>query len=82
MPIRKTPKQRQAEKARKAARNPVKTHKGDGRDRDATTVTATDDRACTQDDQSNLIYVGGNYMGSPDYQEAYHQNLMQMVELP
>ena len=73
MPPKKTPRQKKADKLAKAVRNRIRTCRGDGQDRDPKTVSVTDDRASAQDDQSNLIYVGGNYMGSPDYQEAYQQ---------
>ena len=81
MPPKKTPRQKKADKLAKAVRNRIRTCRGDGQDRDPKTVSVTDDRASAQDDQSNLIYVGGNYMGSPDYQEAYaqafHQDLVE-----
>jgi uncharacterized membrane protein YccC len=35
-----------------------------------------DDRAQAHQDQDNLIYVGGNYMGRPDFQEQFHDELM------
>ena len=81
MPPKKTPRQKKADKLAKAVRNRIRTCRGDGQDRDPKTISVTDDRASAQDDQSNLIYVGGNYMGSPDYQEAYaqafHQDLVE-----
>lgn len=81
MPPKKTPRQKKADKLAKAVRNRIRTCRGDGQDRDPKTVSVTDDRAGAQEDQSNLIYVGGNYMGSPDYQEAYaqafHQDLVE-----
>jgi hypothetical protein len=81
MPPKKTPRQKKADKLAKAVRNRIRTSRGEGQDRDPKTVSVTDDRASAQDDQSNLIYVGGNYMGSPDYQEAYaqafHQDLVE-----
>ena len=81
MPPKKTPRQKKADKLAKAVRNRIRTCRGDGQDRDPKTVSVTDDRASAQEDQSNLIYVGGNYMGSPDYQEAYaqafHQDLVE-----
>ena len=81
MPPKKTPRQKKADKLAKAVRNRIRTSRGEGQDRDPKTVSVTDDRAGAQEDQSNLIYVGGNYMGSPDYQEAYaqafHQDLVE-----
>ena len=73
MPPKKTHRQKKADKLAKAIRNRIRTSRGEGQDRDPKTVSVTDDRAGAQEDQSNLIYVGGNYMGSPDYQEAYQQ---------
>ena len=64
-------KAERAEKARRSIRNRIKTSKGDGQDRDASSVSMPS--SCTPEDQENLIYVGGNYMGSPDYQESYNQ---------
>ena len=79
MPPKKTHRQKKAEKVTKAVRNRIRTHRGDGQDRDSKTVSVTDDRASAQNDQSNLIYVGGNYMGSPDYQEQYQQRFHEQV---
>ena len=79
MPPKKTPRQKKADKLAKAVRNRIRTCRGDGQDRDPKTVSVTDDRASAQDDQSNLIYVGGNYMGSPDYQESYQQAFHEQV---
>ena len=79
MPPKKTHRQKKAEKVAKAVRNRIRTSRGDGQDRDPKTVSVTDDRASAQDDQSNLIYVGGNYMGSPDYQESYKQAFHEQV---
>ena len=79
MPPKKTPRQKKADKLAKAVRNRIRTCRGDGQDRDPKTVSVTDDRASAQDDQSNLIYVGGNYMGSPDYQESYRQAFHEQV---
>lgn len=79
MPPKKTPRQKKADKLAKAVRNRIRTCRGDRQDRDPKTVSVTDDRASAQDDQSNLIYVGGNYMGIPDYQESYRQTFHEQV---
>ena len=77
MPPKKTHRQKKADKLAKAIRNRIRTSRGEGQDRDPKTVSVTDDRAGAQEDQSNMIYVGGNYMGSPDYQEAFHEQVIQ-----
>ena len=79
MPPKKTPRQKKADKLAKAVRNRIRTCRVDGQYRDPKTVSVTDDRASAQDDQSNLIYVGGNYMGSPDYQVSYQQAFHEQV---
>ena len=76
MPQNQTPKQKKADRLLQALRRRRKAQRDDGRDRDPSTVTCTDDRVSSQDDQSNLIYFGGNYMGAPDYQESFHEQQM------
>ena len=71
MPPKKTPRQKKADKLAKAVRNRIRTCRGDGQDRDASSVSMPS--SGTSEDQENLIYVGGNYMGRPDYQESYNQ---------
>jgi len=64
-------KAERVEKARRVVRNRNQTGTGKGHARDASSVSVPS--ASTPGDQDNLIYVGGNYMGSPDYQESYDQ---------
>lgn len=76
MPQEQNPHQKRTDRTLKALKRRRKGQKEDGKDRDPSTVTCTDDRVSSQDDQSNLIYFGGNYMGAPDYQESFHEQLM------
>jgi hypothetical protein len=67
------------EKARKTPRPRRRTRNDRAKDIGASTTPVSTHSA--QEDQDNLIYVGGNYMGSPDYQESYQDTFHnQLVE--